>query len=155
MLSTINSSAMMKPPGRRRLFSPLIAKCMYMLLSWVLPVKLLSSFSRFLFQSQTTRAFMYVYPVQITYSLWLPRANYMLCLLRARKMHNVPSIAKRAPGNRECIMLLFMHTYWSFGGKQITGSVQLLFDNQLCIKNELVSTPSISASVISVPSLDK
>ena len=54
---------MMKPPGRSRPSSPSIAKCraedMYMVLSWVRPVKLLSMWTRFLFQSHTTTTFLY------------------------------------------------------------------------------------------------
>ena len=84
---------MMKPLGRRRLSSPSIAKRsaedMYMVLSWVRPVKLLSMYIRFIFQSHTTRPFICGRLFLLTYSLCLPLVV---------KLHSVSSIAKRAPG---------------------------------------------------------
>ena len=54
--------------------------------------------------------------------LFLP--TYSLCLPLVVSMHNVPSIANRAPGNGASIILHLMHTCLSFGGKQITSLEQ-------------------------------
>lgn len=108
-------------------------------------MKLLSTCTRFMFQSQTTRTFIWGRLLRPTNSLWLPLAG---------SMHSVPSIANRAPGNGSSVMLDFIHTCSSFGGKQIT-SLHRRYSSSTtrsaCMWNVLNSTPSREASSISVP----
>ena len=72
-------------------------------------MKLLSTCTRFMFQSQTTRTFIWGRLLRPTNSLWLPLAG---------SMHSVPSIANRAPGNGSSVMLDFIHTCSSLGGNK-------------------------------------